>query len=99
MTFWNLYFIIKLALFSTGHLKPLWLANLGFAAALAVSSPLRSRVWRAVRFVAGLGIGLPLMYREANVPPFARIVENSPICARSASVTGSNCCRAFFRRC
>ncbi|SAK75136.1 cellulose synthase operon protein YhjU [Caballeronia calidae] len=75
MTFWNLYFIIKLALFSTGHLTPLWLANIGFAAALAASSPLRSRVWRAMRLLAGLAIGLPLMYREANVPPFARIVE------------------------
>ncbi|MCG7403332.1 MULTISPECIES: cellulose biosynthesis protein BcsG [Caballeronia] len=75
MTFWNLYFIIKIALFSTGHLTPIWLANIAFAVALAASSPLRSRIWRAVRFVAGLGIGLPLMYREANVPPFGRIVE------------------------
>ncbi|MDR5759247.1 cellulose biosynthesis protein BcsG [Caballeronia sp. LZ035] len=75
MTFWNLYFIIKLALFSTGHLQPLWWANIAFALALAMSSPLRAQLWRAVRLVAGLAIGLPLMYREANVPPFARIVE------------------------
>ncbi|GGD72565.1 cellulose biosynthesis protein BcsG [Caballeronia grimmiae] len=74
MTFWNLYFISKLALFSTGHLKPLWLANIGFALALAMSAPLRSRLWRAVRLIAGLAVGLPLMYREANVPPFGRIV-------------------------
>ena len=75
MTFWNLYFIIKLALFSTGHLKPLWFANIGFAVALAASSPVRSRAMRALRLVAGLAIGLPLMYREANVPPFARVIE------------------------
>ncbi|WP_250456052.1 cellulose biosynthesis protein BcsG [Caballeronia sp. ATUFL_M2_KS44] len=75
MTFWNLYFIIKLALFSTGHLQPLWFANIAFALALAMSAPLRSRLWRAVRLAAGLAVGLPLMYREANVPPFARIVE------------------------
>ena len=35
MTFWNLYFILKFALFATGHLQPFWLANLAFAVALA----------------------------------------------------------------
>ncbi|WP_455778774.1 cellulose biosynthesis protein BcsG, partial [Burkholderia stabilis] len=41
MTFWNLYFILKFALFATGHLQPLWLANLAFAVALAASAPIR----------------------------------------------------------
>ena len=38
MTFWNLYFILKFALFATGHLQPFWLANLAFAVALAASA-------------------------------------------------------------
>ena len=28
MTFWNLYFILKFALFATGRLQPFWLVNL-----------------------------------------------------------------------
>ena len=39
MTFWNLYFILKLYLFATGHLQPIWTANIAFALALALSSP------------------------------------------------------------
>src|SRR5581483_11913346 len=77
MTFWNLYFILKLFLFWTGHLKPIWLANLGFVAALALTSPIRQRGWRLLRFVVGLGIGLPLLYYEAVVPPFSRVVEEA----------------------
>ncbi len=77
MTFWNLYFILKLFLFATGHLKPVWLANLAFVLALALTSPIRQRGWRIVRFVAGLGIGLPLLYYEAVVPPFSRIIEEA----------------------
>lgn len=77
MTFWNLYFILKLYLFATGHLKPIWLANLAFVAALALTSPIRPRVWRIVRFLVGLGVGLPLLYYEAIVPPFSRVVEEA----------------------
>lgn len=43
MTFWNLYFILKFYLFATGHLQPIWLANLAFALALAASAPVRRR--------------------------------------------------------
>lgn len=75
MTFWNLYFILKLYLFAAGHLKPLWIANLGFALALALSSPVRRRGLRLLRLALALAIGVPLMYREADVPPFARLVE------------------------
>ncbi len=49
MTFWNLYFILKLYLFAAGHLKPLWIANLGFALALALSAPARRRGVRLLR--------------------------------------------------
>jgi hypothetical protein len=75
MTVWNLYFILKLYLFAGGHLQPLWLVNLGFALALAASSTLRHRGLRVLRNVLGLAIGLPLMYHEANVPPFSRLTE------------------------
>lgn len=77
MTFWNLYFILKLSLFATGHLKPLWLANLAFVVALALTSPIRQRGWRLARFVVGLAIGLPLLYYEAVVPPFSRVLEEA----------------------
>jgi cellulose synthase operon protein YhjU len=75
MTLWNLYFIIKLYLFAGGHLQPVWLANLGFALALVASATLRHRGWRVLRNLVGLAIGIPLMYREANVPPFSRLTE------------------------
>ncbi|KDB07281.1 cellulose synthase operon protein YhjU [Burkholderia sp. lig30] len=75
MTFWNLYFILKLYLFATGRLQPWWIANLGFALALAASAPLRRRSLRVARQVVAVAVGLPLMYREANLPPLARLVE------------------------
>ncbi|MCC8391032.1 cellulose biosynthesis protein BcsG [Paraburkholderia sp. MMS20-SJTR3] len=75
MTVWNLYFIVKLYLFAGGHLQPLWLANLGFALALAASSTLRRRSLRILRNLLGIALGVPLMYHEANVPPFSRLTE------------------------
>ncbi|KVZ31839.1 cellulose synthase [Burkholderia multivorans] len=75
MTFWNLYFILKFALFATGHLQPMWAANLVFALALAVSAPLRSRVARIVRQVAAVAIAVPLLARELHAPPLARLAE------------------------
>ncbi|MDN7588717.1 cellulose biosynthesis protein BcsG [Burkholderia seminalis] len=75
MTFWNLYFILKFALFATGHLQPFWLANLAFAAALAASAPIRRRAWRIVRQVVALAIAVPLLAREMHAPPLARLVE------------------------
>lgn len=75
MAFWNLYFILKLYLFAAGHLKPLWLANIGFFAALALTNPIRHRGLRVLRFAVGLAIGVPLLYYEAIVPPFARVIE------------------------
>src|SRR6185312_6545125 len=70
-----LYFILKLYLYAGGHLQPLWLVNLGFAFVLAVSATLRHRGLRALRNLLGLALGVPLMYHEANVPPFSRVTE------------------------
>ncbi|MCA8225619.1 cellulose biosynthesis protein BcsG [Burkholderia multivorans] len=75
MTFWNLYFILKFALFATGHLQPMWAANLVFALALAASAPLRSRVARIVRQVVAVAIAVPLLARELHAPPLARLAE------------------------
>ncbi|KVT37542.1 cellulose biosynthesis protein BcsG [Burkholderia multivorans] len=75
MTFWNLYFILKFALFATGHLQPMWAANLVFALALAASAPLRSRVARIVRQLAAVAIAVPLLARELHAPPLARLAE------------------------
>ncbi|MCO8580052.1 cellulose biosynthesis protein BcsG [Burkholderia multivorans] len=75
MTFWNLYFILKFALFATGHLQPMWAANLVFALALAASAPLRSRVARIVRQIAAVAIAVPLLARELHAPPLARLAE------------------------
>ncbi len=75
MTLWNLYFIAKLYLFKAGHLTPLWPTNILFAAVLAATSMLGRRWLRIARNVIGLAIGIPLMYHEANIPPFARVTE------------------------
>lgn len=75
MTFWNLYFILKLYLYATGHLTPIWLANIAFVLVLALTSPIRRRGLRIVRALAGIAVAVSLFYREANVPPFARLVE------------------------
>ena len=75
MTFWNLYFILKFALFATGHLQPLWLANLAFALALAASAPVRQRGWRVVRQLVAIAIAVSLLARELHAPPLARLAE------------------------
>ncbi len=75
MSIWNLYFLLKLYLFSTGHLHPVWLANIAFAVALAATSGLRHRLWRVLRTVIALVPGVVLMYHEAAIPPFSRLVE------------------------
>ena len=75
MSVWNLYFLLKLYLFSTGHLHPLWLANIAFALALAATGALRNRLLRVLRAVIALAVGIVLMYHEAAIPPFARLVE------------------------
>lgn len=77
MSTWNLYFILKLYLYATGHLKPLWLANIAFALALAATSLIRRRALRVVRYLAALAIGIPLLYYEAIVPPFSRVIEEA----------------------
>ncbi|PRE46340.1 cellulose biosynthesis protein BcsG [Burkholderia sp. AU12872] len=84
MTFWNLYFILKFAMFATGHLQPLWWANLAFALALAVSAPIRRRVWRIVRQLAAIAIAVPLLARELHAPPLAPLVD----AAREVSTFG-----------
>jgi cellulose synthase operon protein YhjU len=75
MTLWNLYFIFKLCLYGAGHLNPLWMANISFALALALTSPIRHRALRIARHIVGLAIGIPLLYHEAKVPPLSRLVE------------------------
>lgn len=75
MTFWNLYFILKFVLFATGHLQPLWLANLAFALALAASARVRRRVSRIVRQLVAIAIAVPLLAHEMHAPPLARLAE------------------------
>ncbi|WP_187493530.1 cellulose biosynthesis protein BcsG, partial [Pantoea agglomerans] len=75
MTFWNLYFILKFALFATGRLQPFWLVNLAFAVALVASAPIRQRAWRIVRQVVAIAIAVPLLAREMHAPPLARLVD------------------------
>ncbi|MGY6164124.1 cellulose biosynthesis protein BcsG [Paraburkholderia strydomiana] len=75
MSIWNLYFLSKLYLFSAGHLHPVWFANIAFAVALAATSSLRYRLLRVLRAVIALAIGVVLMYHEAAIPPFSRLVE------------------------
>lgn len=79
MGLWNLYFLAKLYLSAVGKLQPVWWLNLLFAIALLV--PIGPRWLRIVRNVAAVVIGVVLLYHEANVPSFSRVISQLPALA------------------
>lgn len=70
---WNLYFIIKLALFWAGYLNLQLLPNLVFAAVLLV--PLGHRYLRWLRTVIAVPAGVALFYQDTWLPPFSRLLD------------------------
>ena len=79
MGLWNLYFIAKLYLWSTGSVHPVWWLNLLFALALLV--PLPQRWQRITRQVLGVMAGAALLYHESNLPPFGYVLRQIPALA------------------
>lgn len=69
---WNLYFLIKLALFWAGYLNLQLLPNLLFAAVLLV--PLRNRHVALLRTLIAVPLGVALMYQDTWLPPFSRLL-------------------------
>ncbi|MDW5377123.1 cellulose biosynthesis protein BcsG [Halomonas sp. HP20-15] len=72
---WNLYFIVKLALYWRGAIDFDALANLVFAAFLLVPLP---PLWlHRLRHVAAIPVGVVLFYHDAWLPPFERLLAQS----------------------
>lgn len=69
---WNLYFLIKLALFWAGYLNLQVLPNLVFAAVLLV--PLRSCYVALLRTLIAVPVGVALLYQDTWLPPFSRLL-------------------------
>jgi len=70
---WNLYFLIKLALFWGGYLNLQILPNLVFAAVLLV--PLRNRYLALLRTLIAMPLGVALFYQDTWLPPFSRLLD------------------------
>lgn len=70
---WNLYFIVKLALFWAGYLNLQLLPNLVLAAVLLVPLPHRYLVW--LRTLIAVPVGVALFYQDTWLPPFSRLLD------------------------
>ncbi|CAI8764876.1 cellulose biosynthesis protein BcsG [Pseudomonas sp. IT-P218] len=79
---WNLYFLIKLALFWGGYLNLQILPNLVFAAVLLV--PLRNRYLALLRTLIALPLGVALFYQDTWLPPFSRLLDQPGVLNFSA---------------
>jgi cellulose synthase operon protein YhjU len=66
---------LKLFLYATNRMTPFWGANIAFALALAVTSPIRHRPTRVIRHALALVIGIALFYREMHGPELSRLPE------------------------
>lgn len=74
---WNLYFILKLALYWAGYIKFDLLYNLAFAAALIV--PVRWCALNIVRHLIAIPIGIALFYHDSWLPPFGRLLAQPEV--------------------
>jgi cellulose synthase operon protein YhjU len=70
---WNLYFLIKLAMFWGGYLNLQILPNLVFAAVLLV--PLRKQYLALLRTLIAIPLGVALFYQDTWLPPFSRLLD------------------------
>ena len=70
---WNLYFLIKLAMFWGGYLNLQILPNLVFAAVLLV--PLRNRYLALLRTLIAIPPAVALFYQDTWLPPFSRLLD------------------------
>lgn len=75
MHYWNLYFLLKVALFYRGYLGFHWALNLALGAALAW--PLTQGRWRRLRNVLAVPAALALLYHDSFLPPPARVLSQA----------------------
>jgi len=74
---WNLYFLIKLAMFWGGYLNLQILPNLVFAAVLLV--PLRNRYLALLRTLIAIPPAVALFYQDTWLPPFSRLLDQPAV--------------------
>lgn len=70
---WNLYFLLKFALYLSGHLNLQLLPNLVFAGFLLF--PLRLTALQITRQVIAVPVGVALLYQDSWLPPFSRLLN------------------------
>ncbi|WP_445395501.1 cellulose biosynthesis protein BcsG [Zobellella sp. An-6] len=70
---WNLYFLLKLALFWLGYLNLQPLPNLVLAAVLLF--PLGPRSLRMLRNLIAIPVAIALLYQDTWFPPFTRLLN------------------------
>ena len=75
MHYWNLYFLLKAALFYRGYIGFHWTLNLALGVALAW--PLRQGRWRQLRNVLAPPVALALLYHDSYLPPPARVLSQA----------------------
>lgn len=75
MNYWNIYFLLKVALFYRGYIGLHWALNL--ALAVLLSWPLAQGRWRRLRNVLAWPAALALLYHDSYLPPPARVLSQS----------------------
>lgn len=74
---WNFYFLAKLLLFWRHEIGLHPLENLGFTAFLCI--PVASRLWRRLRTVVAIPLGVALLYYDSWLPPFSRALSQASL--------------------
>lgn len=73
MSYWGLYFLVKVGLHHKGLIALNWWFNLAFA--LAVIWPMASARWRGARLVLALPLAVALAYSESFLPTPERVLS------------------------
>lgn len=75
MHYWNLYFLLKAALFYQGYIGFHWALNLALGVALAW--PLPAGRWRRLRNLLAPPVALALLYHDSFLPTPARVLSQA----------------------
>ena len=75
MHYWNLYFLLKAALFYNGYIGFHWALNLALGVSLAW--PLPQGRWRKLRNALAPPVALALLYHDSYLPAPARVLSQA----------------------
>lgn len=75
MHYWNLYFLLKAALFYRGYIGFHWALNLALGVVLAW--PLPPGRWRRLRNLLAPPVAVALLYHDSYLPPPARVLSQA----------------------